>query len=154
MKNHKPRILYVTPVWPGRTATGVHVRALNVLRALQQIGTVEAVLLGDEGASDADLSEPEREIKLAHTIQVTPQGNSGFIEKLRWTLAPAHVAKVFRASLWGTAHAMELVPIYLPTCLIINYLWIPRAKRSALACGSLALGLLSLVQFGTAYVRR
>jgi hypothetical protein len=100
MKKHKPRILYVTPVWPGRTATGVHGRALNVLRALQQIGTVEAVLLGDEGASDADLSEPEREIKLAHTIQVTPQGNSGFIEKLRWTLAPAHVAKVFRASLW------------------------------------------------------
>jgi hypothetical protein len=43
-RGDKPRILYVTPVWPGRTQTGVHVRALNVLRALQKIGTVEAIV--------------------------------------------------------------------------------------------------------------
>jgi polysaccharide biosynthesis protein PslH len=88
IRGDKPRILYVTPVWPRTATTGVHVRALNVLRALQQIGTVEAVVLGDEYANGARFSEPGREIKVAYSIQVTPRRNSGFIEKLRWTLDP------------------------------------------------------------------
>ncbi len=87
-RNNKPRILYVTPVWPGETATGVHVRALNILRALQQIGTVEAVLLDDGYARSDRFLGPERAIKPACTIPVTPGGNGGFIEKLRWTLDP------------------------------------------------------------------
>jgi glycosyltransferase involved in cell wall biosynthesis len=135
MKNHKPRILYVTPVWPGRTATGVHVRALNVLRALQQIGTVEAVLLGDEGASDADLSESEREIKLAHTIPVTLQGNSGFIEKLRWTLDPkANYPCGCRAGqeamnrILATPDGFDLIWFFKPRCpdMFPNAVW-PRS---------------------------
>jgi glycosyltransferase involved in cell wall biosynthesis len=135
MKNHKPRILYVTPVWPGRTATGVHVRALNVLRALQEIGTVEAVLLGDEGASDAELSEPEREIRLAHTIQVTPQRNSGFIEKLRWTLDPkANYPFGCRAGqeamnhILATPNGFDLIWFFKPRCpdMFPNAVW-PRS---------------------------
>src|SRR5271154_731482 len=88
IRSDKTRILYVTPVWPGGTATGVHVRALNVLRALQQVGTVEAIVLGDEYATGARFSEPGREIKVAYSIEVTPPRNSGFIGKLRWTLDP------------------------------------------------------------------
>ena len=87
-RRDKPRILYVTPVWPGRTQTGVHVRALNVLRALQQIGTVEVIVLGDEYQGGARFSEPGREINVAYTIQVTPRPNGGLIEKLRWSLDP------------------------------------------------------------------
>lgn len=84
----KPRILYVTPVWPGRTATGVHVRALNVLHALQQLGTVEAVHLADEKANIAGFPRPEGEIKPAYTIPVSPRPNRGVIEKLQWMIDP------------------------------------------------------------------
>jgi glycosyltransferase involved in cell wall biosynthesis len=83
-----PRILYVTPVWPCTTGTGVHVRAMNVFRALQQVGTVETVVVGDDYSTGARFSEPGGEIKAAYSIQVTPRQNSGVIEKLRWTVDP------------------------------------------------------------------
>lgn len=88
INNNRPRILYITPVWPGKMATGVHVRALNVLRALQQIGTVEAVHLAEENASLAGSPRPECEIKPAYTIPVGLRPNRRYIEKLRWTLDP------------------------------------------------------------------
>ncbi len=135
MKNHKPRILYVTPVWPGRRATGVHVRALNVLRALQQIGTVEAVLLDEEGANDADLSESEREIKLRHTIPVTLQGNSGFMERLRWTLDPkadypcgCRAGQEAMNRILATPDGFDLIWFFKPRCpdMFPNAVW-PRS---------------------------
>jgi glycosyltransferase involved in cell wall biosynthesis len=84
----KPRILYVTPVWPGQTATGVHVRALNVLRALREIGTVETLFLDQEYAGTGKLSQPGHEEEPTYILPVTARKNSGIAEKLRWTLDP------------------------------------------------------------------
>jgi polysaccharide biosynthesis protein PslH len=84
----KPRILYVTPAWPDKTATGVHIRSINVLRALQQIGTVKTVHLRGENVSVAELPRPEDDAKLAYTIPVLPHPTKGVFEKLRWTLDP------------------------------------------------------------------
>lgn len=86
MNTRKPRILYVTPAWPGDTATGVHVRAWNVLRALQQIGTVETIHLAEH---DADGSPALRgETEPAYHIPVASRPNRGITENLRWALDP------------------------------------------------------------------
>jgi polysaccharide biosynthesis protein PslH len=85
---NQPRILYVTPVWPGHAATGVHVRAVNVLRALREIGTVETVFLDQQHADVASSSRPGYEAGPTYTFPVSVKGKSGFADKLRWTLDP------------------------------------------------------------------
>jgi polysaccharide biosynthesis protein PslH len=82
------RILYVTPVWPNGSVTGVHVRALNVLRALQQIGIVETLLLEGEDASSVKSSELQGDRKPAYTVPVTARRNDGLIAKWKWMLDP------------------------------------------------------------------
>jgi polysaccharide biosynthesis protein PslH len=131
----KPRILYVTPVWPGKTATGVHVRALNVLRALQQIGAVEVIVLGDDYESGARFSEPGREIKVAYSIQLTPRPSNGFIEKLRWTLDPTadypygcHAVQGGMDRILATANQFDLIWFFKPRSpgMFPNAIW-PRS---------------------------
>ncbi len=43
-----PRILYVSSVWPDEAAFGGELRSTNVLNALQQMGTVEVLVLDDK----------------------------------------------------------------------------------------------------------
>lgn len=83
MRNGSPRILYVTRVWPNES--GVYVRSLNVLRALQQIGPVEVVALDDGVAPDA---VSRSEFDVAHFLDVRFQPNEGLLDKLRWTVDP------------------------------------------------------------------
>jgi len=85
---NRPRILYVTPFWPHKGITGVHLRCLNVLRALQQMGSVEVVFLGDEYSKGVQAGQPAVEVKVAHILEVTPRPNQGLMEKLRWTFDP------------------------------------------------------------------
>jgi polysaccharide biosynthesis protein PslH len=87
LNTRKPRILYVTPAWPGETPTGVHVRSLNVLRALQQIGTVEAVHLA-EHAETAGSAALGAETRPAYRIPVMVRPNKGITEALLWALDP------------------------------------------------------------------
>lgn len=84
----KPRILYITAVWPGKTATGVHVRALNVLRALQQIGTVEVIHVAEANEEFAGSAGPDGQPEPTYRIPLEPRPNRGVIEKLRWTIDP------------------------------------------------------------------
>ena len=84
-----PRILYITAFWPRQVATrGAEVRARNVLRALEQVGNVEVVMLCDERTKGDLISESGSEFKVAHAFDLKPQRNSGFIGKLRWTFDP------------------------------------------------------------------
>lgn len=84
-----PRILYVSAFWPGEVAScGAEVRAHNVLRALQEIGTVDVVMLCDEKIKGNLISESGREFKVAHAFDLNPQPNRGFIRKVRWTFDP------------------------------------------------------------------
>lgn len=88
-----PRILYVTSYWPvsGAHVTGVHVRCMNVLRALQQIGDVEVVILADEYSNSKGVltGQPAGEAKVAHILEATPRLNQGLLQKLKWTFDPA-----------------------------------------------------------------
>lgn len=80
--NGSPRILYVTRIWP--VECGAHVRSLNILRALQQIGYVEVIGLEGLGSS----SSPDSGFEFTHTFRFEHRFNRGLSEKIRWTLNP------------------------------------------------------------------
>lgn len=81
-------MLYVTPVWPHKAACGGELRSLNVLRALQQMGRVEVVVLEDEHKNGGPVSELGNDFKIAYALAVKRRPNKDLIEKLRWTLDP------------------------------------------------------------------
>jgi polysaccharide biosynthesis protein PslH len=82
------RILYVSRIWPHKAASGGDLRSLNVLRALQQMGTVEVVILDYEKEKGDVVSDPGCEFKVAYAFEVKQLPNKGLIEKLNWTLNP------------------------------------------------------------------
>jgi glycosyltransferase involved in cell wall biosynthesis len=88
VNTRKPRILYITPVWPSDIATGVHVRALNVLRALRQIGIVRTFHLAEDNLDPSGPTAPGSESELAYRIPVVSRPNRGISENLRWALDP------------------------------------------------------------------
>src|ERR1043165_4756409 len=53
LKALRPRILYVTPVWPRGKAFGGQLRALHIGRALKQMGDVKLVVVS------SDATDPE-----------------------------------------------------------------------------------------------
>src|SRR5207248_870535 len=84
-KSTFPRILYVTPFWP---PCGAQQRSLNVLRSLQQIGSVEMVLL-DKGSVDRDLiGQADSVVNAEYMCQQVPRLNEGLIEKVGRKLNP------------------------------------------------------------------
>ena len=66
-----PRILYVTRIWPSEC--GAHVRSLNILRALQQIGHVEVIGLEGIGSS----SSADSDFEFTHTFRFELRSNRG-----------------------------------------------------------------------------
>jgi glycosyltransferase involved in cell wall biosynthesis len=78
--NSSPRILYISEPW---THGGPQIRYLNVLRALQQIGTVEVVTLGD-----ADGVVTPQEVKHTHAYETEARPNVGLISKIKFTFDP------------------------------------------------------------------
>ena len=79
-----PRILYVTRIWPREC--GAHVRSLNILRALQQIGHVDVVGLNHLGSASSPASCSE--FKTTYTLGFKLRPNCGLSDKLRWTVDP------------------------------------------------------------------
>jgi len=82
MRNHSPRILYITRIWPREC--GAHVRSLNILRALQQLGHVEVV--GLEGVGSG--STANSDFEFTHTFRFELRPNRGLSEKIKWTVDP------------------------------------------------------------------
>lgn len=82
-----PRILYVTQFWPHGPAIGAQLRSLNVLRALQQVGNVEVVVLDDGALAPATGGS---EFKVAYSLAIKKWPDRGFVGKLRWTLDPRY----------------------------------------------------------------
>lgn len=83
-----PRILYVRTSWKDKAAIGANLRCLNVLRALQQVGTVEVAVLQGQGEAGDRMLELAEQFKIAHTFDVRDHGERNSIEKLRWTFDP------------------------------------------------------------------
>lgn len=86
--NGFPRILYITSRWPDATGTGAHLRSLNLLRALEQMGSVEVMVLNAENRDEDLALDPGRWLRHSASIRVNPQPNSGLVDKLAWTLDP------------------------------------------------------------------
>lgn len=95
-RQKKLRILYVAPFWPhtdgaggvGFRRGGSQLRSLSVLRALQEMGTVEVVVLDDEGANGDMIWEQGCELKVAYSLNVTLKPEQGVLRKLRRTFDP------------------------------------------------------------------
>ncbi len=113
MQDRSPRILYVTRVWPSEN--GAFLRSLNVLRALQEIGSVEVAAL-DDGAPSQDAAS-RTEFDVAHFLDVRPQPNKGFVDKLRWTLDPR------RQYPNGWAISDEAISRVLPRLTSFDLIW-------------------------------
>lgn len=84
-KGNTPRILYVSEVAPNQTSFGGGMRSASVFRALQELGTVEALVLEDQNGGGGLVSNQEGEFK---TLEITQRPIKGPIDKLRWTLDP------------------------------------------------------------------
>ncbi|PYY05277.1 MAG: hypothetical protein DMG64_03310 [Acidobacteria bacterium] len=86
--SRSPRILYVTSRWPDAAGTGAHLRSLNLLRGLEQMGSVEVLVLNAENR-DEDLALGRgRWLRHSAAIRVNAQPNSGFVDQLAWTIDP------------------------------------------------------------------
>jgi polysaccharide biosynthesis protein PslH len=79
-----PRILYVTRIWPREC--GAHLRSLNILRALQQIGNVDVVGLNHVQLASSPGSRSELEITYSFDFSLRP--NRGLSDKIGWTVDP------------------------------------------------------------------
>ena len=82
MRNGSPRILYITRIWPREC--GAHVRSLNILRALQHLGSVEVIGLEGVGSGSAANSD----VEFTHTFRFELRSNRGLSEKIKWSVNP------------------------------------------------------------------
>jgi glycosyltransferase involved in cell wall biosynthesis len=88
MPSKNPRILYVSSEWPDKSSFGGALRSSNVLRALQQMGSVEVLVLDDKARNPDSISERSNAFTVARSIEVTPRPNETLFKKIRWTLNP------------------------------------------------------------------
>jgi polysaccharide biosynthesis protein PslH len=82
------RILYLTPYWPHRATSASEVRARNVVRALQERGEVEIVVVGGEGAEEEWLALAKKDFSVACSFPVATYAPRRFHEKLAETFDP------------------------------------------------------------------
>lgn len=109
--SHSPRILYVSSVWPGEATFGGELRSSNVLRALEQMGTVEVLILDDKTGNADFNSEKCKGLTAVRTLEVEQRPNERLIEKIRWTLDPRsdypYGCGVGRGELRSVLHNLE-----------------------------------------------
>jgi polysaccharide biosynthesis protein PslH len=83
-----PRILYIAEACAFSGANGSHLRCINIVRALQQIGRAEVVTLNDPADTVQSGLEAEPGIKLSYALETQARPNEGLIAKLKWTFDP------------------------------------------------------------------
>ena len=84
----QPRILYFTPYWPHRASCASELRAHHVLRALQEIGEVQVVVVDAEGGGDEWAQLAEKPFHVLDSLKVAEFGERGFLRKLSWATNP------------------------------------------------------------------
>src|SRR5437867_8651310 len=83
-----PRILYLSLYRPHKASFGGELRSHHVLRALQQMGRVEVVVVDSDGAVSESDAEPTGDLEYAYSVKVKRRPKKGWGEKLRWALNP------------------------------------------------------------------
>jgi polysaccharide biosynthesis protein PslH len=82
-----PRILYVSP-WPlGAPKSASELRALHVAKALQQLGDVEVVAIG-QAEQEGDRGGGEAACHIAYRLGTEIHANGSWSRKVRWLLDP------------------------------------------------------------------
>jgi glycosyltransferase involved in cell wall biosynthesis len=84
MKPTRPHILFVCPAWPHGQAHGGQLRALQVGRALQQIGEVTVLVVGSDAGAEAARRKTAEEFRVVPAVRLLPAPNRTIAQKLRW----------------------------------------------------------------------
>lgn len=85
------KILYVTPFWPQRRSFGAELRGHHLLRALEQVGRVEVVVLGNDDAAELEAARAAVASGCVSVLPLEPRPNHGLAGRLRW-LADARMS--------------------------------------------------------------
>jgi glycosyltransferase involved in cell wall biosynthesis len=134
---NSPRILYIAEACAFSVANGSHVRCLNVVRALQQIGNVEVVTLCDPIDTAPPVLEVGSGITVAYALETQMRPHEGLIAKLKWTFgARTHYPRGYGVSDEGlrrisrSAKEFDLVWFFKQRCAVLfpNLAW----RRSVL----------------------
>ena len=86
--SRQPRILYFTEFWPHRATNGAELRSRHVLRALEQVGRVEVIVLNDEDDYDEQSAILTAEDESARAFRLAQRSDKGLARKIRWILDP------------------------------------------------------------------
>src|SRR5262245_35635133 len=86
MSARRPRILYITPVWPRGKAFGGQLRALHIGRALKHVGDLRLLVVNSDPNSPEVVSQTCEEFELEEAANVEICPNRGFIQKVRWAV--------------------------------------------------------------------
>jgi glycosyltransferase involved in cell wall biosynthesis len=77
------RILFVTPCWPHDRAFGGQLRALNVARALQQLGEVTVAVASPDVAGEETRRRTAGEFQLGPVVRLELTNSGKFVERCR-----------------------------------------------------------------------
>lgn len=83
-----PRILYVCSSWPHDRTHGGQLRALNIGRALKQIGDVTVLVVNSDSDSEHARQKTAAEFRLLPAVHSHTAPNGGVVQKLRWAFDP------------------------------------------------------------------
>ena len=113
MSPHSPRILYLCSSWPLGQTFGGQLRALQIGRALKQIGEVTVKVVGSD-ASDAEAERRTRdEFSVERPISPRVQPNRNAIDKLRWAFDSSYLnLHGFLATPTDREHLLSTFPQY------------------------------------------
>src|SRR5262245_30516027 len=80
----RPRILYLTPAWPGAKAFGGQLRALHIGRALKEVGDVRLLVVSSDATDPEIVRQTIEEFEIEQAAHLCVSQNRGVIQKLRW----------------------------------------------------------------------
>jgi glycosyltransferase involved in cell wall biosynthesis len=83
-----PRILYMHPYWPHRATNASELRALNVGRALLDVGRVEVIVVDAEGGESEWAVHRDKEFKVTGSVPVHRRPERNVLQRLKWVLNP------------------------------------------------------------------
>jgi glycosyltransferase involved in cell wall biosynthesis len=82
------RILYVSSSWPHDQSFGGQLRALQISRALQEIGQVTVAVVSSDVARPEVIARTLDEFALEPPVRVKVQPNRGLVERFQWAFNP------------------------------------------------------------------
>jgi glycosyltransferase involved in cell wall biosynthesis len=82
------RILYITSSWPHDLAFGGQLRALQIGRALQEIGKVTVAVVSSDTAKPDVITRTANEFAVEPLVRVNLQRNRGMLQRFKWAFNP------------------------------------------------------------------